>query len=67
MANLVREESNWRMIPAKSLFLGALMDPGKKKELISIANQKGLEVFQMHLAEDSFALVPEPIPGQKAK
>ncbi len=61
MANMVKEESNWRMPPAKRLFLGSLMPSAKREELVSIARQKQIEVLQMRLARDSFTLVPEPV------
>jgi hypothetical protein len=61
MANMVKEESNWRMIPAKRLYLGSLMPAAKRDALIGIARQKKIEVFQMHLAKDSFTLIPELI------
>ena len=41
------------------IFLGSMMGEAKLKELRTVCLYKGIEVWQMHLAEDKFKLLPE--------
>jgi hypothetical protein len=61
IGGLVKDSSNWNMLPAKRLFLGSHMPPTKRDELVKIARTKKIEVFQMRLANDSFTLISDQI------
>jgi len=50
---------NWPVPSPTAIFMGSKMSPTIKKELLDICEQKEIQVHQMHLAEDSFQLVPK--------
>jgi len=67
-------EKEWRMVqvtsteepdqnclvpPPARVFLGSKMEAASVKELRAICSYKGVEVWQMRLAEDRFELLPE--------
>jgi hypothetical protein len=54
--NLVRQASAWRVPKPKAVYLGSQMPEAKRAEVIEICRRKGVAVFQMSLARDSFCL-----------
>jgi hypothetical protein len=55
-ANLVKEASPWRVPTPKRVYLGSKMPDGAKERITEICKKKGIEVYQMYLADDSFCL-----------
>ena len=58
-ANLVKEALPWRVPTPKRVYFGKRMPDGEKGQIIKICKKKGIEVHQMHLADDSFCLGSE--------
>jgi hypothetical protein len=56
---MVTADENWPVPSPTAVFLGSKMSPKIKKELLDICEQKKIQAHQMHLAEDSFQLVPK--------
>ncbi len=58
----VIEDDHNRSAPTPSkVFLGARFDPSAGSALLAICQQKEIPMFQMHLAEDKFALSPQEL------
>ena len=60
-ANLVKQASAWRVPRPKAVYLGSRMTEEKRAEVIGICRRKGIAVFQMSLAPDSFCLRSDSI------
>ncbi|MGC1648146.1 MAG: DUF2971 domain-containing protein [Candidatus Sulfotelmatobacter sp.] len=55
-ANLVREESPWRVPTPKHIYLGSRMPDREKGQIVEICRKKGVDIHQIYLADDSFLL-----------
>jgi hypothetical protein len=55
-ANLVKKASPWRVPTPKCVYLGSKMPDGAKERITKICKKKGIEIYQMYLADDSFCL-----------
>jgi len=63
-ANLVKQAGLLRVPKPKAVDLGSRMTGAKRAEVIAICRRKGIAVFQMSLARDSFCLRSDSIESR---
>ncbi len=60
IAGVIPKETNYPMVPANRVYLGAKMPEDDKRKLIAVCRSKGVECQQMHLKNDRFELEAKP-------
>ena len=56
----IEPDHDWTLPTASRVFLGSKMEMANKQAFRAICEPKGLEVLEMHRADDSFKLFPLP-------
>jgi hypothetical protein len=61
VSNDVKADHDWPVPTPTKVFVGSKMEISKKQTLRAICEPRGIELLEMHRADDSFKLFPAPL------